>query len=351
MHRWSALAALALALQICIPVCDSFDVSGALRARSFSPPFSSSSSHKLRGETRHASVTSTTAADPSKEEVKLDEQSERRRQVSRPPASKRRATRAIRRRARRLARFRRKRLRQATARATTIDIIVSDDQVVIRDSNELEAQQQQAVLMQPTPDEDTDENGVTPLSRIAVLSPPPTTVDATGVDVSGSAIKEDRPAIKVNNSDLHTAATTLEGRPIVHGEGRGLWRSIFGPRPLLDIHSVEELSRLVDVDGWKLEDLSVVTGTAGAGGARAAVRAAAGADEDAAADITTDGAHTPHPVVQAVLERAAAGTTPSKHADGRRIGLAIEVQRTAFDGFAIGFVCYMHYTDTATNLS
>ncbi|CAN0396011.1 unnamed protein product, partial [Laminaria digitata] len=32
-----------------------------------------------------------------------------------------------------------------------------------------------------------------------------------------------------------------------------------------------------------------------------------------------------HPTVEALLERAAAGTRPSGHGDGRRIGLAIEV--------------------------
>ncbi len=191
----------------------------------------------------------------------------------------------------------------------------------------------------------------------------------------------------------------IKGRPIVKGgKGRGLWRSIFGPRPLLEVHSIEQLSHLVDVEGWGLEDLSVFT-AGGGGGARAvesatgaaiaaavavdtgdAARAAASAtviqrreenlataddgsggagldqgegpataataEEDLGAGARdgapgdSDGAALAederqqqrqqqqqqplHPAVQAVLRRAAAGTSPSLHRDGRRIGLAIE---------------------------
>eukprot|EP00903_Cladosiphon_okamuranus_P009684 g9214.t1 len=206
---------------------------------------------------------------------------------------------------------------------------------------------------------------------------------------------------------------TIKGRPIVKGgKGRGLWRSIFGPRPLLEVHSIDQLSQLVDVEGWALEDLSVFTGGGGGRSSTESVAAhttvaatatasataiaavdldgvaqeaapAAGAnnwsetplpesggagrdldlqhlaqrtgpatatidsvkeEEDIAAEEDgDDDVHLPaktnalpapqgqqqqqqpvHPAVQAVLDRAAAGTAPSLHRDGRRIGLAIE---------------------------
>lgn len=191
---------------------------------------------------------------------------------------------------------------------------------------------------------------------------------------------------------------TIKGRPIVKGgKDRGLWRSIFGPRPLLEVHTIDQLSQLVDAEGWGLEDLSVFTGGSGSGRVRATDSAvsntAAAITADVAVDDNIDGVvrdsaeknggeialeeqvvrgtgstammsddedgccgstavgddatveqarstTTPsslqqsqprqqqqqqrHPSVQAVLERAAAGTRPSEHGDGRRIGLAIE---------------------------
>ncbi|CAM9257576.1 unnamed protein product, partial [Hapterophycus canaliculatus] len=174
---------------------------------------------------------------------------------------------------------------------------------------------------------------------------------------------------------------TIKGRAIAKGgKNRGLWRSIFGPKPLLEVHSVDQLSQLIDVEGWGLEDLSVLTGSGG-GSARSTERAdspetpadavaaavpaeldgparsvaaaaVAGAprkaehgegattatnssseddgDEGAAGASEVEGtAAQPqprplHPSMQAVLDRAAAGTKPSEHGDGRRIGLAIE---------------------------
>ncbi|CAN0455257.1 unnamed protein product, partial [Ectocarpus sp. 12 AP-2014] len=172
----------------------------------------------------------------------------------------------------------------------------------------------------------------------------------------------------------------IKGRPIVKGgKDRGLWRSIFGPRPLLEVHSIDQLSQLVDAEGWGLEDLSVLTGgrrpaeSASATSTTAAITAAdvddiapksLAAAEGAASKVATEpgvksgGGAAPatvksndygegntavraedvpavptppippqeelHPAVQALLERATAGTKPSMHGDGRRIGLAIE---------------------------
>lgn len=139
-------------------------------------------------------------------------------------------------------------------------------------------------------------------------------------------------------------ASAKRRRSIKDGDRRGLWKSIFGPRPLRDVESVDELCRLVDNEGWKLEDLSVFTWDGGsapmdcAGGDNLAdprsiddTRSSSGAGVSLAAGDSSmkDGSPAPdttmHPTVQAVLDRAASGTTPSGHGDGRRIGLAIEV--------------------------
>ncbi|CAM9738603.1 unnamed protein product [Ectocarpus fasciculatus] len=171
---------------------------------------------------------------------------------------------------------------------------------------------------------------------------------------------------------------TIKGRPIVKGgKERGLWRSIFGPRPLLEVHSIDQLSQLVDAEGWGLEDLSVHTGGPRPAESAAATTAIAAADVDGVAlesaaaaakgatskvtaepGVTSGGGAVPatvksnnngegytdavraedipvvptpsippqelHPAVQALLERATAGTKPSMHGDGRKIGLAIE---------------------------
>lgn len=106
---------------------------------------------------------------------------------------------------------------------------------------------------------------------------------------------------------------------------QGLWRWIFSPRSLVEVHSVEQLSELLDGEDRGLETLSV----------RADYGSGTPVD-DARADRDPHGKHDDcseweqyrlrHPVVQAVLDRAASGTVPSMHGDGRRIGLAIEVR-------------------------
>lgn len=86
------------------------------------------------------------------------------------------------------------------------------------------------------------------------------------------------------------------------------------------MNSVEELSRLVDVEGWALEDLSVLTTAGTLPVDRVGVN-----DSEDETGVVVDLASVGHPAIRAVLERAARGTTPSAHGDGRRIGLAIEV--------------------------
>ncbi|CAM9368604.1 unnamed protein product [Choristocarpus tenellus] len=110
-----------------------------------------------------------------------------------------------------------------------------------------------------------------------------------------------------------TVLPPSRGRPLVNGNGRGQWRSVFGPRPLLELQSVGELSYLVDKEGWGLEDLSVKTSR----------RSALDVDREEGSD---GGERYSHPVVQAILSRAAAGSKPSGRTDGMRIGLAIEVR-------------------------
>lgn len=228
-------------------------------------------------------------------------------------ASRRRVSRATRRRARRLARARRDRSRQL--------------------QQEQQQQQRQQGQIKISPKRDEAGRGSDEASRVY----PSSTVV---FDVDGNAA----PVPPEINNDVgkRGRVSTIEGRPIVRGEGRSLWGSIFGPRPLRSVHSIEELSTLIDVDGWRLEDLSVVTGISpishGVGGSS---RGGDSDPADAAASLRSksdanytdygdgdgggEAAAAVHPLVQAVLDRAAAGTLPSLHNDGRRIGLAIEV--------------------------
>lgn len=238
-------------------------------------------------------------------------------EIQRRSASRRRVSRATRRRARRLARARRDRSRQL--------------------QQEQQQQQRQQGQTKISLERDEAGGGDDEGSR---LYPSPTVV----VDVDGNA----SPVPPDINDDVGNSGrvSTIEGRPIVRGEGRSLWGSIFGPRPLRSVHSIEELSTLMDVDGWRIEDLSVITGTGptthgfdgkSAGGDSNPTDAAYALESKSDTHVVDHGdgdgdgnpggeaAAAVHPLVQAVLDRGAAGTLPSLHNDGRRIGLAIEV--------------------------
>ncbi|CAM9219890.1 unnamed protein product, partial [Discosporangium mesarthrocarpum] len=127
------------------------------------------------------------------------------------------------------------------------------------------------------------------------------TSPSANVSTSGLAIEES----PTKGEEHILPPPSTKGRPLVHGEGHGLWRSVFGPRPLLEVRSVGELSRLIDEEGWPLGDLSVKTGGAGDGSVDKRWRSS-------------------HPVIRAILERKAARSIPSGRTDGMRIALSIE---------------------------
>lgn len=247
----------------------------------------------------------------------------------RRPFNRRATTRAIRQLAKKLARVRRDRLRQRRRQSTTFDVVVGQNDTThdLRHSSVL-----QDSWTGVGSNGALDLGGATDSSGfysagVEVVSTTSTTTALPTIDVDGNV-----PVRPTNKANRRARASTINGRPIVKGKSRGLWGSIFGPRPLLEVCSVEELSRLIDDEGWRLEDLSVVTGANPA--ARQGGADLEGKRKDAATAGVADGRGltdrsgvelTMHPVVQAVLERAAAGTLPSGHADGRRIGLAIEV--------------------------
>lgn len=207
--------------------------------------------------------------------------------------SRRRVSRTIRSRARRLARARRNQIRQQQKRqqqphkqqpepANSINIVLAEE-----DANDLSERVNQQIVV--------DMNGNTQVH--------PT-----------------------NNVDKRERVSTIKDRGLL-----GAW---FSPRPLRSVDSVAELSSLIDDHGWDLEHLSVITGTGtGTGtGPNSDIGSVEGKIDEGTSVMGGEVAAV-HPVVQAVLKRAAAGTLPSSHTDDRRIGLAIEV------GCTIDFYC------------
>lgn len=106
----------------------------------------------------------------------------------------------------------------------------------------------------------------------------------------------------------------------------GLWWPVFrSKKKLKEIRSVEELSHFVDDKKWCLQYLSVVTWRGDGIRSDDPSRAVEECSATGVAGRGVDNAPVLHPTVQAVLNRAMMGTIPSRHGDGRRIGLAIEV--------------------------
>lgn len=319
-----------------------------------------------------------------------------------PPSKRRRVKGAIKRRARRLARVRRKNKAAQEALELDTELNIND---VARIANSTyfpvprvdDGRAPAAPSAAPPTEAEKDPSqeavraAMIAQSAAATLSSSST---AVGVE-DASKIKSTPTTAGRATKGQKKKHRTIKGRAIAKGgKDRGMWRSIFGPKPLLEVHSIDQLSHLLDEEGWGLEDLSVLTdGGGGASGsarsadraafattAAAAVAAAVPAeldgpaqsvaaaaaqrevktlrpaqngesgrglegdedgattasnsssdeegDEEAAGASRAEGAAAPaqplHPSVQAVLDRAAAGTKPSEHGDGRRIGLAIE---------------------------
>lgn len=110
------------------------------------------------------------------------------------------------------------------------------------------------------------------------------------------------------------------------GEISGLWWPVFRSKKILkEIRSVEELSHFVDDKEWCLQYLSVVTWRGDGIRSDDPSRAVKDCSATGVAGRGVDNAPVLHPTVRAVLKRAVMGTIPSRHGDGRRIGLAIEV--------------------------
>lgn len=125
----------------------------------------------------------------------------------------------------------------------------------------------------------------------------------------------------------------------------GLWWPVFSPKKILkEMSSVEELSRFVDDEKWCLQDLSVVTWRGD--GVQCSATGVAGRGVDTAPVL--------HPTVRAVLKRAVMGTSPSRHGDGRRIGLAIEVvKHTCLDDLLFvlfRLINWYHFTNCELHL-
>lgn len=139
---------------------------------------------------------------------------------------------------------------------------------------------------------------------------------------------------------------TKEDYSFLSGRWRGLL-SLFGSKPFVEVHSVKQLSWLLDVKGYNLEDLSVLCGdrkTSNVCHGRRSDKDAGGERSSAQRD------NRRHPVVQAVLDRVAAGTLPSMHGDGRRIGLALEVKRRQL-GIPVVHDCLMNTPRTLVQSS
>ena len=305
------------------------------------------------------------------------------------PLLKRRVNRAIRRRAGRLARARRKNKAKqdalARAAATSIlnDVVVpaADDNGAPLANNpyfpprwDPRARRRAAAVeqqQQATTTEAQGAPGEEPTMAAATTVPPDMDVDtvaeASQVD---ACAKKPRSSTKTPSSTpkpegRRSKHSTIRGRRIVRGgKDRGLWRSVFGPRPLLEVHSIDELNRLVDAEQWGLEDLSVLTwrgkaaldedgavavksgddvgvangvggvDTGGGGGGDGGSGGGGVGGGDGGGEVRS----VLHPTVEALLERAAAGTRPSGHEDGRRIGLAIEVEVVGVVVAVVGLV-------------
>ncbi|CAN0395981.1 unnamed protein product, partial [Laminaria digitata] len=207
------------------------------------------------------------------------------------PSSKRRVKRAIRRRARRLARVRRKNKskQDALARAATCihndDVataasILNDDGAPVANSTyfpprwdrrarrraaALAEQQATTAEAQATTEageeQEEEEEEESTMEAVAAVSSV-TDEDALETLQSGSASANPlSPTTLASEAEKgrRSKHSIIRGRRMKGGKDRGLWRSVFGPKPLLEVRSVDELSRLVDEEEWGLEDLSVLT--------------------------------------------------------------------------------------------
>lgn len=308
MCRFSTLALVAFAVQLGGQASEGFGFSP------FAPAIKTCSTTVSRERASKSQLvvgSATTAAGP-------DEKTERRRSLLRrgeasSSRSKRHLTgRAIRRRARRLHRIRRKQ----QARTTQVNDVGLESQHNADASFPASRERPPAAgdgqkAARPTVEAETGTaESLAAEEALSLLIDEESIKPSSSADSTSTSWRRRHPA------------STVKGRRIAKaGEGRGLWRSIFGRRPLLEVHSVEDLSRLVDIEGWALEDLSVFTPA----GTRPVDRVGVNSSEDEAG-VVADMASVGHPAIRAVLERAARGTTPSAHEDGRRIGLAIEVR-------------------------
>lgn len=313
VRRCSTLALVAFAVQLGSQASESFGFSP------LTPAIKTCSTTRSRegASKSHLLVGSATTA------AGLEEKTERRRSLLRrgeasSSRSKRRLTgRAIRRRARRLHRIRRKQ----QARTTQVNDVG------------LESQHNFNASFPATRERPPAAGDGQKAARLAVAAATATAESLAAEEALSVLINEEsnKPSSSADSASTSRRrrhpASTVKGRRIAKaGEGRGLWRSIFGPRPLLQVHSVEDLSRLVDVEGWALEDLSVLTPAGTRPVDRIGVKSIGVKSSEDEAGLDADMVSVGHPAVRAVLERAARGTTPSAHGDGRRIGLAIEVR-------------------------
>ena len=395
------------------------------------PASAASAGAGARKQSHPVSLKSTTTGAAEGESTTSSQQSLLRRD-SWPASKRRRVKGAIKRRARRLARVRKKN----KTRQDALELATVNDVARLADSTYFPAgpdgraaaaaaataADAAAVGQAAAETAAAEQNIEGPVAAVEAAAGD--AVGSSGISVDAASYAYDvaaRPPsaalVAATSKRPNKSHATIKGRPIVKGgKGRGLWRSIFGPRPLLEVHSLDQLSQLVDVEGWGLEDLSVFTGggvgprrsstesvaanttvaatasdatavAAGIDGVPQEAPAAASAvaknrtgnvrtesggtgldsqqatgpattmidtgneeeeeeeqqieeeDDDEEEDIDvhlstkTKALPSPqgqqqqqplHPSVQAVLDRAAAGTAPSLHRDGRRIGLAIE---------------------------
>lgn len=275
MHRCSALATVVVVSQLGINVVQSFSWRPLANWANPVPV-----EKFVDRQMHHASSTSIEANQEIHERSdQLNPKSEARR---------RRVRKGVHRRARRIARVRRRYLRQAT-----IDSIKCSGKNIVPNLN--------ASVV-----EEVEESPFRGSGNSSLLS-------STGTKEHAVALR-DSPAKRK--------------RLIASRRGLGLWHSIVGPKSLLEVHSVDRLKKLVDCEGYRLEELSVLTsvGASATLNNEREVSSNHGGCEDG---VEAHDNNMRHPVVQAVLDRAAAGTVPSMHGDGRRIGLAIEVRDTA----------------------
>lgn len=298
MCRCSTLAlAAAFAVQLGRQASEGFGLSPLTPALKRCPVTGS----RERASRPQVLVCSATTATGPEEKTEPRRRLLRRGQASSPRSTRRVTVRAIQRRAKRLHRIRKKQ----QALGTTVDE-VNDVGLEIESQHTTYYDASSPATSEKRPPAAGEGQKEARLAMAATMWTGETEESIPAEEPLSALVDEKR--VKPS-SRRRPATSTVKGRRIAKaGEGRGLWRSIFGPKSLLEVHSAEELSRLVDVEGWALEDLSVLTPN----GTRPADHASVG-----------------HPAVRAVLERAARGTTPSEHGDGRRIGLAIEVRPTS----------------------